>query len=195
MCEQYRRQWTRRRDADVTRKTLVGWSGALAASALLLTGCAASSAPAAGGSVSGGAQRTGAGGVATGKDACTLLTRAEVEKALGEPATGEGTSSGAGHCEWTAAANDGSDTVNLDLDDADVLKQVVTGNGGGGTVPTESISGVGDEAIYANGLKILYVRKGTTGFTIQIATVAALAAQTSEKDNAVTLAQAVLGRL
>ncbi len=182
----------------MTRQTLVGWSGALAATVLLVAGCAASSVPPAGGSVGGAARSaapSGPGGQGPSKDACTLLTRAEVEKALGEPVTGEGDSSGAGHCEWTAAANDGSDTLNLDLDAPDVLKQVVTGNGGGGTVPTESVGGVGDEAIYANGLKILYVRKGTSGFTIQIATIAAAMAQTSEKDNAVTLAQLVLGRL
>ena len=131
----------------MTRKTLVGWSGALAATALLVIGCAASSVPPPGGSSGGAVQSTapsGPGGQGVGKDACTLLTRAEVEKALGEPVTGAGVSSGAGHCEWTAAANDGSDTVNLDLDDPDVLKTVVTGNGGGGTVPTESVSGVGD---------------------------------------------------
>ena len=182
----------------MARQTVIGWSGALAATVLLVTGCTASSVPPAAGS-SGGPVRSaaagGQGGQGGNKDACTLLTRAEVEKALGEPVAGEGASSGAGHCEWTAAANDGSDTVNLDLDDADVLKTVVTGNGGGGTVPTESVSGVGDEAIYANGLKILYVRTGTSGFTIQIATIAAAMAQTSEKNNAVTLAQLVLGRL
>ena len=178
----------------MTRHTLVSWGGALAASALLLVGCGAGGAPPAGGSLGGGAQSAGTGVVATAKDPCTLLTRAEAEQALGEPATGEGKGDGKGLCVWTGVANDGSDVLTLDLADPAVLKRTVSGsNGSPGGVPIEVVSGVGDEAIYADVLKFLYVRKGTTGFTIQLVTIAAL--QASQRDKEVTLAQAILGRL
>ena len=178
----------------MTRQTLLSWGGALAASALLLTGCSAGSTPPAGGSPNGGAQSAGTGVAAPGKDPCTLLTRAEAEQALGEPATGEGKGAGEGLCTWTGVANDGSDLLTVHVADPAILKRVVSGsNGTPGGVPIEAVSGVGDEAIYADVLKFLFVRKGSTGFTIQLVTIAAL--QTSERDKEVTLAQAILGRL
>ncbi len=80
----------------------------------------------------------------------------------------------------------GSDVLTLDLADPAVLKRTVSGSNG-------SPGGVPIEAIYADVLKFLYVRKGTTGVTIQLVTIAAL--QASQRDKEVTLAQAILGRL
>ena len=76
-----------------------------------------------------------------------------------------------------------------------MLKQVVTGNGVGIHLPTESVVGVGDEAMYGTNTRILFFRKGTTGFTIQIATEASLMARSSEEDHEVILAKAVFDRL
>ena len=175
------------------RHTLIRWSGALAVSALLLSGCGRSreASPTPGPSV--GSAHGPSAAVRTAKSPCALLTRAEVEKAMGEPVAGEG-SAEFDECKWTGAAHD-DDTLSLDVDDPDVLKQVVTGNGVGGHLPTESVVGVGDEAMYGANMRILFFRKGTTGFTIQIATEASLMARSSEKDHEVILAKAVLGRL
>jgi hypothetical protein len=175
------------------RHTLIRWSGALATSALLLAGCGRSreASPTPGPSV--GSAHGARAEVATAKAPCTLLTRAEVEKAMGEPVAGEG-STEFDECTWTGAAHD-DDKLSLDVDDPAVLRQVVTGNGGGGHVANEPVVDVGDEALYQTNLKILFFRKGTTGFTIQIATEAGAMARSSEKDHEVILAKAVLGRL
>lgn len=179
----------------MTRRALVGLSAALAASALVLAGCGATAAPPAGGSLGGAPQTAGPGGVTTAKDPCTLLTRAEAETALGEPATGEGKNAN-GVCKWTGAANDGSDVLTINVDDPAVLKRVASGsNGTPGGVPIELVSGVGDEAIYADVLKFLYVRTGTTGFMIQLVTIANMQTNASARDTEVILAKTILSRL
>lgn len=159
--------------------------------AMMLGGCGAeagSSSPP--GAANGGAPH----GATSGKDPCSLITRAEAEAAMAEPANGDGKSS-AGECKFSAGGADGSDSLTLLVGKPDVLKKVVTSNGVGGTVSTETVSGLGDEAIFAPGLETMYVRKGSSAFTIQIATLAAVQANKNQKDAATTAAQAVLGRL
>lgn len=129
-------------------------------------------------------------------DPCSLISRAEAEAAMGEPAMGAGTAQDTS-CKYTAQANDGSDTVSIDVDKPEILRAVVTGKGGG-TAVTEPVSGLGDEAIYEPGLQMLFVRAGSQAFIIQFATVASLSKGdhgASAKPIDVTLARAALGRL
>lgn len=175
----------------------LGAGGVLLAAVIGLAACGGGSAPA----PAGGAAATGGGGpvAQAGQaaiDPCSLVTRAEAETAMAEPATGAGV---ARHeeCKYTAQAND-SDTVTVTVGTPTVLKTVVTGNGVGGTVTTEPVSGLGDEAIYQPGLQTIYVRKGDQAFLIQLATIASIQSGdggATARALDVTLARAALGRL
>jgi hypothetical protein len=180
----------------IKHRTL-GAGGVVLASLLGVVACGGSTSSATGGAP--GAPDPIAAAAQAGRpaiDPCSLISRAEAESAMGEPATGAGKAQG-NECKYTAQANDGSDIVSIDVDKPEILKAVVTGNGGG-TVPTESVSGLGDEAIYEPGLQMLFVRTGSQAFLIQFATVASLMKAdhgASAKPIDVTLARAALGRL
>ena len=178
----------------------LGAGGAVLASVLGLAACGGSSPTTAGGGAAaaalGGAAAAAAGAGHAAIDPCTLVTRTEAEAAMGEAATGPGQVRGADECKYTAQAND-SDTVTVTVGSPAGLKTVVTSNGVGGTVTTEPVSGVGDEAIYEPGLQVLYVRKGDKAFLIQLATLASVqsADHSAAKAADVTMAQAAVGRL
>jgi hypothetical protein len=176
----------------------LGAGGVALASLLGLVACGGSTSTA-GGGPSGvpGAMGAAAQAGRPAIDPCSLISRADAESAMGEPATGAGKAQGS-ECKYTAQANDGSDMVSINVDKPEILKAVVTGNGVGGTATTEAVSGLGDEAIYEPGLQILFVRTGSQAFLVQLATAASLMKAdhgASAKAIDVTLARAALGRL
>lgn len=128
-------------------------------------------------------------------DPCTLITRAQAEQAMGNPAAGPGTLEG-GPTERTCSYKEGQDgpgSVTLHISDhPDSLKQLVAGT----HVDGQPVSGLGDEAIFAPGLETLFVRKGSVAFTVQVATLAIVqGGRGSGKDVVVQLATSVLAQL
>ena len=132
-------------------------------------------------------------------DPCTLITQAQAEQAMGAAAAGPGKLQGA-YTERVCKYDEGSDgagSVTLTLNaNADILKKVVNGSlTGAQSADIQQVSGLGDEALFAPGLDILFVRKGSVGFLVQVATVAIVQSRGSGKDIDVSLANGVLAKL
>jgi hypothetical protein len=145
------------------------------AGALMLAACSSTSTPTAAhtrpsahpaGNVTGAAGATTAsagGGVAasSGADPCSLLTQAEVDKAVGQPlGAGKATIP---HYDCTWGTSDFAASVSVTVSDWTAIKTSATANG---HTPA-SVPGVGDEALSSGG-GLLYVRKGSSGFLLLI---------------------------
>ena len=153
--------------------------------------------------VGGGALPGGAAAAAQANsslpDPCTLITQAQAEQAMGAAAAGPGKAQGAytdRECTYNEG-NDGPGSVTLTLNaNADVLRKVVNGSVTGAQSPdVQQVGGLGDEALFAPGLDILFVRKGSVGFLVQVATVAIVQSRGSGMDIDVSLANGVLAKL
>jgi hypothetical protein len=152
----------------------------------------------AGGALPGGAVAAGQAS-SNLPDPCTLITQAQAEQAMGAAAAGPGKLQG-GYTERVCKYDEGSNgagSVTLTLNaNADILKKVVNGSlTGAQSADVQQVSGLGDEALFAPGLEILFVRKGSVGFLVQVATVAIVQSRGSAKDIDVSLANGVLAKL
>jgi hypothetical protein len=129
-------------------------------------------------------------------DACSLLTAADAQAALGEPVDpGVPPEAGAHSCIFA-----GHPTVGLDLNSVEIsLTDVAAFDPSKKSIPGLTItpvSGIGDAAYYVSmgaGYEVLNVRKGQVTFTVSVLLKGASDAelQTAEQ----TLAAAALGRI
>ncbi|MDP9116613.1 MAG: DUF3558 domain-containing protein [Actinomycetota bacterium] len=111
-----------------------------------------------------GAQPTTAAALTSGADPCSLLTQNEVDTAAGQPLGPGKKTSAPGDCQWTTS--DFAAAVNISLGDWAAIKAAATG----GTHQPTTIAGIGDEALNLNGSNgsLLYIRKGNTGFLLEL---------------------------
>lgn len=182
-------------------RKITGLGGALGVSVLLLAGCGGGSTASAGAGASlpGGVSLPAAVDQAksTLPDPCTLITRAQAEKAMAGPAAGPGKPADdlrERKCTYDAVESAGSaGSVTLTINnDPSILKSVVAAHVGG---TSEQVSGLGDEAIYSPGLYILYVRKGNVAFLVQVVTTTTIQDTSSGKAAEVELATGVLAQI
>jgi len=133
-----------------------------AAGGLLLAACGGSAAPAPAAPIAGSSVTAGAAGGSA--DPCSLLTRAEVDTAVGQPLGPGKKTALPGDCQWAAA--DFSAAVSVTVSDWSAWK---TAAYAGGHQPV-SVPGIGDGALNLNGANgsLLYVRKGSIGFLVMI---------------------------
>ena len=151
----------------------------------------------AGGSVTAGGASTAGTVKAVVRDACSLLTTAELESALGGTVAGGSLTTAPGSnetiCEWTITPNSG-DGFGVELRtspgsvaDFNQRRQAASG-------PTGDVAGVGDQAYserYVNGSLVfddLWVRKGAESFRVEVL-------KDMGSKPLVQLAQAVITRL
>lgn len=103
-------------------------------------------------------------GLITARKACDLLTRSDAEAAVGQPLPKNDANVTLGTCQYTA--EDFSAGASLTVDSWESIKDAATG----GRHQPETITGVGDEALYFAGSEKggspLYVRKGGDGFLL-----------------------------
>lgn len=97
-------------------------------------------------------------------DPCSLLTQAEVDKAVGQPLKPGKQVATLLDCNWTTS--DFTAGVDVTVSGWTEIKAAANGNG----AHPASIAGVGDEALNLNGANgsLLYVRKGSQGFLLTI---------------------------
>lgn len=134
-------------------------------------------------------------------DACGLLTRAEVSKAL-EIESLDGrriVESSPKACIWSDDAKAASSNRRVTVQYT-TIAGFQMGKSGSGAFPIETVSGVGDEAYYEiikSESPILVVRKGNTAIGVRILNGLKFKAFTLEQEKAkeAELAKAAVGRL
>jgi hypothetical protein len=163
------------------RHSVLGLSGALAVSALMLAACGSATsgtaAPAQGGggavaaTSDSNAATSGGGGGAAAQAPCDLLSQADVEAAIGQPVKPNPSNNQAGMCGYASTDNMGFG-VNITVGSWDSIQAAARGGAG---KPPIAVSGVGDEALTGEGSShVLYVRKGSQGFLVSALSQATL---------------------
>ena len=169
--------------------------GVVAASLLLLAGCGSSSTKTAGTNPLSSAatpntpKAASAAGANTFADPCSLLTRAEVDTATGQPLGAGKQVATLDDCQW--ANSDFSASVDVTVSDWTGVNNAATANGT--KAPPPAATGIGDEAYYYQGL--LYIRKGDAGFLLSVNWPGIYKEADYGLAKATVLAKAVVGRL
>lgn len=125
-------------------------------------------------------------------DACSLLSQAQVDAALGAPVTVVKAGSDAKHCHWQLEGKRGETIVeaHLMLEAAKSYDTAKNTMGMSGKVTRVSISDVGDDAYYLVGGRDapLFVKKGNAGFRIAVNGKGWRAEEIKAKEKALALA-------
>jgi Protein of unknown function (DUF3558) len=123
-------------------------------------------------------------------DPCTLLTQAEVDSSVGQPLQA-GSRVLPQDCQWSTT--DFTADVDLTIGQWDQTKAAATA----ASRPPTAVAGVGDEALNLNGSNgsYLYVRKGDTGFIVEVNGPHIDGLPDHGLAQEVELAKAVVGRL